>query len=102
MGYHRNEYYWCVMNKTVNELNMSHVDYDIDSSILADIDTEYGKIVKMTITWGKIHKYLGMTIDQSFPGKVILSMVNYIGKILNNILEYMIGGIINTGRTPPF
>ena len=55
---------------------MSHVDSDIVSSITADIDTEYGKITKMTITRGKIHKYLRMTIDYSYPVKVILSMVD--------------------------
>ena len=81
MGYHRNEYDWYVMNKIVtgkqctiiwhvNDLKMSHVDSDIVSSVLADIDTEYINIEKITITWGKIHKYIGMTINLSSPGKV--------------------------------
>ena len=34
---------------------------------------------------GKVHKYLWMTIDYSSPGKVIFSMINYIGKMLENI-----------------
>ena len=49
MGYQRNEYYWCVMNKkiiykkctilcNVENLNMSHVDTYIISSLLSDID----------------------------------------------------------------
>ena len=49
MGYQRNEYEWCVMNKIidnkqctilchVDELNTSHVDPAIVSSVLADID----------------------------------------------------------------
>ena len=46
----------------------------------------------MTITRGKVHKYLGMTIDYSSPGKVIFSMIDYIGKILDYILEDMKGG----------
>ena len=45
----------------------------------------------MTITRGKVHKYLGMTIDYSSPGKVIFSMIEYIGKMLDNIPEYMKG-----------
>ena len=64
MGYNRNEYDWCVMNKIIHDeqfttlwrddnLNMSHVDPDIVSSVLVDIDAEYGKIAKMTITQGK-------------------------------------------------
>ena len=61
MGYQRNEYDWCVMNKIVNDkqltiiwhvddLKMSRVDPYIVSSFLADIDAEYGNITKMTIT----------------------------------------------------
>ena len=45
----------------------------------------------MTITRGKVHKYLGVTIDYSSPGKVILLMINYIGKMLDDIPEYMKG-----------
>ena len=102
MGYQRNEYYWCVMNKIidnkkctilwhVDDLKTSHVDPAVVSSILADIDTEYGKIAKMTITRSKVHKYLGMTIDYSSPGKVLFSMINYIGKMLDDIPEDMKG-----------
>ena len=53
---------------------MSHVDFNIVSSILTDIDAEYGNIEKMTITKVKIHKYLGMTIYYYSPGKLISSM----------------------------
>ena len=67
MGFQRNEYEWCVMNKLVkdkqctilwhvNNLKMLHVDYDIVSIFLADVDKEYGKIAKITITWSKIQK----------------------------------------------
>ena len=87
MGYQRNEYDWCVMNKIidnkqctilwhVDDPKTSHVDPAIVFSVLANIDAEYGKIAKMTITRGKVHKYLGMTIDYSSPGKVIFSMIN--------------------------
>ena len=74
MGYQRNEYDWCVMNSiidkkqctiiwNVDDLNTSHVEPAVVSSVLADIDAEYGKIEKMTITRGKVHKYLAMAID---------------------------------------
>ena len=46
----------------------------------------------MTITRGKVHKYLGMAIDYSSPHKVILYMIDYIGKMLDDILEDMKGG----------
>ena len=66
MGYQRNENDWFVMNKIiddikctvlwqVDDLKTSHVDPAVISSIIADIDAEYGKIAIMTITWGKVH-----------------------------------------------
>ena len=41
----------------------------------------------MTITRGKVHKYLGMTIDYSSPGKVKFLMIDYIGKLIGDIPE---------------
>ena len=75
----------------VNDLNKSHVDPAVVSSILAYIYSEYGKISKMTITRGNVHKYLEMTIDYSSSGKLIFSMIEYIGKILDDIQEDMKG-----------
>ena len=93
MGCQRNEYDWCVMNKTVDnkqctilwnvdDLNTSHVNPAFVSIVLADIDAEYGKSEKCTITRGKVHKYLRITIDYYSPGKVIFLMINYIGKMI--------------------
>ena len=42
-------------------------------------------------TRGKVHKYLGMTIYYSSPGKIIVSMINYIGKMIDDIPEDMKG-----------
>ena len=74
MGYQINEYDWCVINKIIDkkqctilwhvaDLKTSHVNPAVVSRVLADIDAEYGKIAKTTITWGKVYKYLGMTMD---------------------------------------
>ena len=53
----------CTIICHVDYMKMSHIDSNIISGLLSDIDVEYGKIAKMTIMRGKIHKYLGMTID---------------------------------------
>ena len=60
MGYRINEYDYCVMKIFndkqytmlchVDDLNISHVDLDIVSSILSDIDAKYGKIAEIIIT----------------------------------------------------
>ena len=75
----------CTILWHVVDLKMSHVDSDIFFSVLDDVDIEYGKIAKMTIIWGKIHRYLRMTTNYSFTGKVILSMVDYIEKMIDDI-----------------
>ena len=67
MGYQRNLYDWCIINKIigdkkctkifhVDDLNTSRVDPAIISNVLADIDAEYSEIEKITIPRGKVHK----------------------------------------------
>ena len=81
----------CTILCNVDDLNTSHVDPAFIYGVLDDIEAKYGKIQKMNITRGKVHKYLGVTIDYSSPGKVILLMINYIGKMIEDIPEYMKG-----------
>ena len=82
----------CTIIWHVDNLKMSHVDPDIVSRVLSVIHAEYGNIVKMIIMRGKIHKYLGMTIDYSSPDKYILSVVDYIVNMVYAVPEYMKGG----------
>ena len=53
----------CTILQHVYDLKTTHVEPDIISNVLADIDAEYGNIEKMTIMWGKVNKYLSMTIE---------------------------------------
>ena len=57
----------CTKIWDIYDLKILHVDPAVISSVLADIDAEYGKSEKTTITRGKVHKYLGMDIDYSSP-----------------------------------
>ena len=75
----------------VNDLNSSHVDPTNISIILADIDAEHGKVSIITIKRCKVHKHLKTTIDYSWPGKIIFSIIDYIGKILDGVPEDMKG-----------
>jgi hypothetical protein len=36
----------------------------------------------MTVSRGKIHKYIGMTLDYSVPGQVKITMLDYVDEIL--------------------
>ena len=80
----------------VDELKIAYVDSKIAHKVLHEIDAKDGKIAKMTITWGKVHKYLKMTINYSLPGKLLFSIVDYIGKMFNDIPEDMRGGSSTT------
>jgi hypothetical protein len=51
----------------------------------------YGKEAPLTITRGKVHKYLGMTIDYSIEGKVKISMKKYIDEVLDEAPDNMDG-----------
>jgi hypothetical protein len=37
----------------------------------------------MTVSRGKIHKYLGMTLDYSVPGQEKITMLDYVNEILD-------------------
>ena len=52
------------------------------TSILAEMDDWYGEIAPLTVTRGKVHEYLGMTIDYSEEGKVEFTMYDYIDDLL--------------------
>ena len=92
----------CTIICYVEDLKMLHVDSNIVSSILDDIDAEYGEIVKMTITGGK-----DTQIPRDDHQLLLARQSNILCGLLNckysrwHTIRYE-GGIINTGRTPYF
>jgi hypothetical protein len=80
---------WCVANKLinggqftiiwhVNNLKISDANPALVSQIIDLLSSEFGKEAPLTINWGKIHDYLGMTIEYSEDGKVKIIMDDYI------------------------
>ena len=101
-GFSINPYDWCVANKLINgkqctvlwhvdDLKISHVDGDVVSDIINKLDKEYGKVTPLTITRGKVHEYLGMTIDFNKPRKVQIIMLKYVEELLNEMPDSMQG-----------
>jgi hypothetical protein len=107
-GFKINPYDLCVANKTidgkqctvvwhVDDLKILHVDPKAVTTILNLLDAQYGqeivggKPAPLTITRGKIHDYLGMTLDYSEPGVDKINMVDYLKKILDEMPENMDG-----------
>lgn len=107
-GFTVNEYDRCVANKMINgkqctiawhvdDLKISHVESEVVSSVIADLNKEFGKETPLTETRGKIHDYLGMTLDFSKDGKVQVDMTRYVAEILAEVDDEITGG---TAPTP--
>jgi hypothetical protein len=93
-----NPYDPCVANKIirgkqmticwhVDDLKASHVMTKVMDSIIKYLGQEYERIFEdgageMVVSWGKIHKYLGMTLNYTFHGQVRISMFEYVEEIL--------------------
>jgi hypothetical protein len=101
-GFVINPYDWCVANKLidgnqctivwhVDDLKISHVNPDVVSSVINDLNQVFGKEAPLTQTRGKLHDYLGMTISFEIPGKVQITMFDYIKKMLNDLPPDMDG-----------
>jgi hypothetical protein len=97
-----NSYDWCVSNKmidgkqctvlwNVNNLKISHISEDVNTDIIKIINDEFGKEAPMTITRGKLHDYLGVTLDYSKKGRVKIKMLDYVDKMLADLPDEMDG-----------
>jgi hypothetical protein len=104
-GFELNRYDPCVANKMVNGKQMTvcwHVD-DLKVSHLDGIELTkfvhrnakiYGD--QITVKRGCVHDYLGMDLDYSLDGKVRVSMIRYVDKVLKDFPEQ----IKKTSSTP--
>jgi hypothetical protein len=95
LGFKINKYDKCVVNKTVDgkqctivwhvdDLKLSHVSSSVLEDIVGRIEGRYGKEAPLSVTRGKVHDYLGMTLDFSVDGKVTFSMNDYIENVLDD------------------
>ena len=67
----------CTILWHVDNLKISHEDPAVVTNIICWLNDKYGKVTPMVSTGGKIHEYLGMTIDFSDVGKVKITMYDY-------------------------
>jgi Reverse transcriptase (RNA-dependent DNA polymerase) len=96
-GFVLNPYDSCVANKMidgkqctiiwhVDDLKISHVDEKVVEMVLDMLDQQYGKEAPLVVTRGKVHEYLGMTLDFSVLGKCRVSMDGYVDEIVEEFL----------------
>ena len=96
-----NPYDICVENWLVNGLQQSiifhvayfklrHKDTKVDESFIGFLREEYQRIFEngsgtVQVNRGKVHKYLGMTLDYYKVGQVKITMLDYIDEIIDSI-----------------
>ena len=84
-GFNINPYDWCVSNKMINgkqctiewhvkDSKISHIDSEVIDEILNKLDKRYRKEAPMFTTRGKVHYYLGMTMEYNIDRKVQMTM----------------------------
>jgi uncharacterized protein with ATP-grasp and redox domains len=70
----------------VDDLKISHVDNQVIDNFIARVKEKYeDQSIKMIVpSVGKVHDFLGMTLDFSVEGKVKVLMKDYIENMLND------------------
>ena len=105
LGFVRNPYDGCVVNKIVegkqctiiwhvDDLKLSHVKQSVLEDIVSRLNERYGKETPVTVHRGAVHDYLGMTIDYSKKGQVTFDMTQYLKTVLDETPDDMSGTAI--------
>ena len=95
-GFETNPYDRCVVNKTINgnqcrllwhvdDLKISHVDHEEVTSVIKMLKEEFGKHGDISVIRGKMHDYLGMTLNYTQKGRIKFQIFDYIGGMLNEL-----------------
>ena len=117
VGFKINPYNPCVANKMIDRQQMT-ICYHVDDFKLSHrwskvnywmikwLRQEYESIFedglgKMAVSRGKVHKYLGMTLDYTVRGQVHITMIDFLDKVLISFDKAEPkGGGINTSEAP--
>lgn len=100
IGFEVNPYDPCVANRMVNgkqhtitwhvdDVKSSHKDPKVNDEFHKWLNDMYGdpKIGEVKAHRGKVHEYLGMTLDYRTPGKVKIDMTSYVKSMIKEFPE---------------
>ena len=101
-GFVPNKYDDCVVNKMINnsqmtvvwhvdDLKVSHVDAKEVGKFIHQMEEAFGKETPLSVSRGKTHEYLGMSLDFGNRGKVRINMKHYIDMMLHDAPKEMDG-----------
>ena len=105
-GFTPNKYDDCVVNKIINghqmtvawhvdDLEVSHIDVKEVYKFILQIEEAFGAEAPLSVSRGKTHNYLGMSLDFRTKGEVQIDMQHYIDMMLQDAPEDM-KGVSNT------
>ena len=75
----------------INDLMLCHVDSSITTKYIKLLDNIYGSKDPLTMTRGKIDKYLGMTIDFTLKTGCSITQYDFVKKMWNDLDEGLKG-----------
>ena len=81
----------CTILWHVDDIKIYRLDPAVVESILALLNKRYGKEAPLVVTRGKVHDYLGMTLNFSVEGKIKINMQDYIKDMLEDLPKDMNG-----------
>jgi hypothetical protein len=81
----------CTIIWHVDDLKISHVDFVTVDAVISTLEQEFGTEAPLTVQRGKIHDYLGMILDFSTSGKLVVFMEPYIRSMIEDMPMDMIG-----------
>ena len=90
-----NQYDSCVVNKKVDgkqltmawhmdDLKVSHEKEEVLDEFIGMMEREFGQDAPLSVSQGPVQEYLGMTLDFSKRGRVVVKMSNYVKNMLND------------------
>ena len=103
-GFTPNRYDSCVVNKMVDgkqltvawhvdDLKVSHEKEEVLDEFIGMMQNEFGKDAPLSISCGPVQDYLGMTLDFSEKGRVVVKMHDYVKNMLNDAPASMDGKV---------
>ena len=103
-GFSPNRYDSCVVNKMVDgrqltvawhvdDLKISHEKEEALDEFIGMMEDEFGQDTPLSISRGPVQQYLGMTLDFSEKGRVVVKMDDYVKTMLNDAPSSMDGKV---------
>ena len=86
----------------MDDLKISHGKPNVVTKVIKQLEAAFGIEVPLTKTHGKVLEYLGMILDFTTPGKVMVLMKDFIERMLNKLPTEMDGEAVTAAANHLF